>query len=112
MPYSSAYWPPRATRSAWLPTSTSRAPSRTTIRSAMRTVENRCDTSRGMPPPARAAAAWRPKRGGRAGVALEQGVLGLGVQGGGGLVQDQQQRLVAHEPAGQGQLLPLAKGHL
>ena len=45
-------------------------------------------------------------------VALEQRVLGLGVEGGGGLVEHQQQRLVAHEAAGERELLPLAKGDL
>ena len=48
----------------------------------------------------------------RGGVALEQGVLGLGVERGGRLVEDQQQRLVAHEAARQGELLPLAERHL
>ena len=43
----------------------------------------------------------------RRGVALKQGVLGFGVEGGGGFVEHQQQRAVAHEAGGQGQLLPL-----
>src|SRR5690606_6085464 len=38
---SSAYFPPRATSSAWLPCSMTVPPSSTRIRSAMRTVENR-----------------------------------------------------------------------
>src|SRR5206468_7278080 len=42
----------------------------------------------------------------------EQRVLGLRVQGRGRLVEGQQQRLVAHETAGQRQLLPLPEGHL
>ena len=46
------------------------------------------------------------------GVALEQGVLGLGVEGGGRLVEHEDERLVAHEPAGQRQLLPLPEAHL
>src|SRR5260370_19493248 len=44
MPYSSAYCPPFAMRASWVPTSTTREPSSTTIRSAIRTVLNRCDT--------------------------------------------------------------------
>ena len=66
----------------------------------MRTVLKRCDTRTVMRPPL-------PARRDAGGVALEQRVLGLGVEGGGGLVEHQQQRLVAHEAAGQRQLLPL-----
>jgi len=51
MPYNSAYRPFLAINSGWEPTSTSRAPSSTTIRSAMRTVEKRCDTRMVMRPP-------------------------------------------------------------
>ena len=51
------------------------------------------------------------RRGGR-GVALEQRVLGLGVERRGRLVEHQQQRLVAHEAAGQRELLPLAERHV
>ncbi len=60
MPYNSAYWPPLAIKSSCEPTSTRRAPSSTTIRSAMRTVEKRWETRMVMRPPAlpsRAAAA-------------------------------------------------------
>ena len=71
----------------------------------MRTVLKRCDTRIVMRPSARVAAH-------AGGVALEQGVLGLGVEGGGGLVEHEDERLVAHEPAGQRQLLPLAEAHL
>jgi hypothetical protein len=49
---------------------------------------------------------------GRRGEPLEQGVLGLRVEGGRGLVQHQQQRLVPHEAAGQRELLPLPERHL
>ena len=45
----------------------------------------------------------------RCGVALEQRVFGLRVQRGGRFVEDQQQRLIAHEAARQRQLLPLAE---
>ena len=58
-------------------------------------------------------AAGSVRAGARAGgVPLEQGVLGLGVERGGRLVEHQQQRLVAHEAAGQGELLPLSEGDL
>ena len=53
----------------------------------------------------------RPLPGG-VGVALEQRVLGLGVERRGRLVEHEQQRVVAHEAAGQRQLLPLAERHL
>ena len=46
------------------------------------------------------------------GVALEQRVLGLGVERRGRLVEHQQQRLVAHEAARQRELLPLAERDL
>jgi hypothetical protein len=39
-------------------------------------------------------------------------VLGLGVERGGGLVEHEQQRRVAHEAAGQRQLLPLPEAHV
>ena len=101
--YSSAYSPPAAISSAWLPTSATRPPSTTTIRSAIRTVLNRCETSTVIAPlPATRRAA--------AGVPLEQGVLGLGVQGGGRLVEHQQQRGRPHHRAAQRELLPLAAG--
>ena len=48
----------------------------------------------------------------RLGEPLEQRMLGLGVERGGGFVEDQQQRGVTHEPAGQCQLLPLAEADL
>ena len=44
------------------------------------------------------------------GVALERGVLGFGVERGTGLVEDEEQRLIAHEAARQRQLLPFARG--
>ncbi len=44
------------------------------------------------------------------GIALEERMLGLGIERGGRLVEDQQQWLIAHEAAGQRQLLPLAEG--
>ena len=47
---------------------------------------------------------------GRLPVAGEDGRFGRGVQAGGGLVQDDDQRCLAHKPPGQGQLLPLAAG--
>ena len=56
------------------------------MRSAMRTVVKRCETRMVMRPPVSRV----PSCGG---VALEQGVLGFGVERGGGFVQDQQQRL-------------------
>ena len=42
--HSCEYCPPFAISSSWLPDSTSFAPSSTTMRLAMRTVEKRCDT--------------------------------------------------------------------
>jgi hypothetical protein len=48
---------------------------------------------------------------GRRRVALEQGVLGLGVERRRRLVQDQEQWTIAHEAARQRQLLPLPEGH-
>ena len=92
-----------AISSSCAPTSTSRAPSSTTMRSAMRTVEKRWDTRIVIPPLAPVTAP------GCGGIALEQRVFGLGIERGGGLVQDQQQWLIAHEAARQGQLLPLAE---
>src|ERR1700730_1016198 len=44
---------------------------------------------------------------GGGGVALEEGVRGLGVERGGGLVEPQEQRALAHEAAGESELLPL-----
>src|SRR5665648_193442 len=44
MAYSSAYRPSAAISSLWVPASLIRPPSTTRIRSAIRTVENRCDT--------------------------------------------------------------------
>ena len=45
-------------------------------------------------------------------IALEERVLALGVEGGGRFVQDEHERLIAHEAAGEGQLLPLAERNL
>src|SRR5207302_6428968 len=45
----------------------------------------------------------------RGGVALEQRVFSLRVQRSGRLVEDQQQRLIAHEATRQRELLPLAE---
>ena len=41
------------------------------------------------------------------GVALEQRMLGLGIERRGRLVEHEQQRRIAHEPSRQGELLPL-----
>ena len=57
IPYNSAYCPCLAISASWVPTSTTRAPSSTTIRSAMRTVLKRCDTRIVIRLPPRAAAA-------------------------------------------------------
>ena len=57
------------------------------MRSAMRTVENRCDTRM------RDAARRRLSPARRGGVALEQRVLGLGVERGRRLVEHEQQRV-------------------
>jgi hypothetical protein len=46
----------------------------------------------------------------RCGVALEQRVFRLGIQRGSRFVEDQQQRLIAHEATGQREFLPLAEG--
>src|SRR5437867_623664 len=46
---------------------------------------------------------------GRGSVTLEEGVFGFGVEGGGGFVQNKEERLFAHEAAGEGEFLPLAK---
>src|SRR6202035_3334569 len=45
-------------------------------------------------------------------VALEEGVLGLGVEGRRGLVEDEEERAVAHEAARERQLLPLSEAQL
>ena len=44
-------------------------------------------------------------------VALEQCVFGLGVKRGGGFVEHEQERMIAHEAARERQLLPLAETH-
>ena len=44
--------------------------------------------------------------------ALEQRVLGLGIERGGGLVENEQQRPDPHEPARERELLPLTEGHV
>ena len=111
MPYSSAYWPPFAISASCEPISTSCAPSSTTIRSAMRTVLKRCDT-RIVMRPSGASRRRRDAAARRFGVALEQHVFGLGVERGGRFVEHQQQRPVAHEPARERELLPLAEADL
>ena len=45
----------------------------------------------------------------RSGVTLEEGVVRLGVQRSGRFVENQKQRLIAHEATRQGELLPLAE---
>src|SRR5262249_40510279 len=50
----------------------------------------------------------RSAAGGRR-IALEEGMLGFGVEGSGGLIQHQQQRAVAHETAGECDFLPLSE---
>ena len=87
------------------PISTTRRPSSTTIRSAIRTVEKRCDTRMVMRPSRSSSA-----HGGR--VALEQRVLGLRVERGRRFVEHQHERPVAHEAARERELLPLAEAHL
>jgi hypothetical protein len=73
-------------------------PRRTAIRSAMvRMVENRCEMTM----------AVRSTQGAHA---FEELCLGLGIDGGGGLVEDEHLGLHAHEGARHGQLLPLAGG--
>ena len=72
----------------------------------MRTVEKRCETRIVMRPLLRRRAARRR------GVALEQRVLGLGVERRRRLVEHEQQRRVAHEAARQRELLPLAERDL
>ena len=59
----------------------------------------------------RRAAAGLPLARGRR-VALEQRVLGLGVERRRRLVEHQEQRTIAHEAAGQRELLPLAEADL
>ena len=49
---------------------------------------------------------------GPAGITLEELMLGLGVERGRRLVENREQRLIAHEAAGEGQLLPLAEGDI
>ena len=64
-----------------------------------------------MRPSGRSASPFEvPPRGG--GEPLEEGMLGLGIEGGGWLVKHQDQGTLAHEAAGQGKLLPLAEAHL
>ena len=73
----------------------------------MRTVEKRCETSTVMRPSSAPSSLAR-----RRGVALEQRVLGLGVERGRRLVEHEEQRMVAHEPACERELLPLTERHL
>ena len=63
--YRSAYCPWCAISSSCVPTSTTRAPSSTTIRSAMRTVEKRCDTRIVMRPLRRRRRRAPPRRSAR-----------------------------------------------
>ena len=82
------------------------------MRSAIRTVLKRCDTRIVIRPSAPIGRTIRfPALRGRR-IALEQRVLGLGVQRRGRLVQHQQQRAIAHEAARQRELLPLAEADL
>ncbi len=74
------------------------------MRSAMRTVEKRWETRIVMRPLSLSPVAARGR-----GVALEKRVFRLRVQRGGRFVEDQQQRLIAHEAARQRELLPLAE---
>ena len=74
------------------------------MRSAMRTVEKRCDTRMVMPPIGGVRLAQRRERGG---VTLEQRVLGFGIERGGRFVEDQHQRPLAHEATRERELLPL-----
>jgi hypothetical protein len=76
-----------------------RPPESTTMRSAMRTVEKRCEMSR--PSCLRSVRRKRSKTSSSL----------LGVEGGGGLVEDEQLG-VAQIGAGEGDLLPLAAGEL
>ena len=72
----------------------------------MRTVQKRCETRIviGRSRPARVARRVR--------VALEQRVLGLGVERRRRLVEHEEQRALAHEAARERELLPLAEGDL
>jgi len=75
------------------------------MRSAMRTVEKRWETRtvtrRDSPSPLRAAS----------GVPLEEGMLGLGIESGRGLVEDEEQGLLPHETTRERELLPLSEGN-
>ena len=71
------------------------------MRSAIRTVENRCDTSTVIRP----VALFRVPR--RGGIALEEHMLGFRVERRGRFIEDQHQRRLAHESARERQLLPL-----
>ena len=103
MPYSSAYWPPLAISSSCVPTSTAAR------RRARRWVGHPHGAEAVRHQDRDAPVRWhRPSRA-RGGVALEQRVLGLGVERRGRLVEHQQQRVVAHEAARQRELLPLAE---
>ena len=78
----------------------------------MRTVLKRCDTSIVMRPSGVSAATGCSPAARRRSVALEQRVLGLGVERRGRFIQHEQQRLIAHETARERKFLPLAKTHL
>ena len=95
-----AYLPPRATSSSWVPVSTIAPWSSTTIcprhahgREAVRDDDRRAAL-------------------GELAEALEDGVLGLGVERGGRLVEHEDVGLLAHEGARQRDLLPLPAGEL
>ena len=83
------------------------------MKSAMRTVLNRCETRIVIRP---SAVSLRDSTSltiasGR-GVSLEQGVLGLGVECRRRLVEYEQERTLAHESPRQRQLLPLPEAEL
>ena len=75
--------------------------------SAIRTVENRCETSTRHPAVAwlrRAAAAAAKRSNSACSVSASRAAVGSS--------SDEQQRVLAHEAAGQRELLPLTEGHL
>ena len=87
----SAYWPLRAISSSWLPNSATCEPSGLTV-----------VDEHGEPPGVDVFTR-------RLGEPLEQRVLGLGIERRRRLIEYQQQRRIAHEPASQCQLLPLTE---
>jgi hypothetical protein len=82
-----------------------RALSSTAIRSAIRVVENRCETATVLGPSMTRSAPTR--RGG-----LEQRVLRLGVERGRWFVEDEEKRVVTHVATREGGLLPLPQRHV